>query len=348
MWFRLLYNKEELLKLLAIYKFIIKQRAVNCSMIIMAFIFTSEFAYGQQPYTFNLYMFSPMIINPGYTGSHDVFTVTGQTRWQWVGIPGAPRSGSISGSSPLKKSNAAMGGYINYEKFGVTNRTGFMYSYAYKVKLRPRTGGLSNKGRGPGIGTLSMGLSGGFDLRSSRWSEVNTSTPDIDDPAFAFDTGTLFEPNFGFGLFFYNDKLYGGFSVPRLMQYSDNPAEQTTKLSVRVSEMAYYLNAGVLLILSNEVKARPSTLLKWTPHGTFQAELNTNFIFNDIFTIGLTYRTTKTALVLAQFYFNRQFNLGYSYEYSFSDLAGFSAGSHEFMLQYEFGFNVKTTNPRYF
>ena len=93
---------------------------------------------------------------------------------------------------------------------------------------------------------------------------------------------------------------------------------------------------------------RPSTLLKWTPHGTFQAELNTNFIFNDVFTIGLTYRTTKTALVLAQFYFNRQLNLGYSYEYSFSDLAGFSAGSHEFMIQYEFGFNVKTTNPRYF
>ena len=194
-----------------------------------------------------------------------------------------------------------------------------------------------------------MGLSGGFDLRSSRWSEVNTSTPDLDDPAFTFDTGTLFEPNFGFGLFFYNEKFYAGFSVPRLMQYTDNPAEQTTKLAVRVTEMSYYLNGGVLLLLSNEVKARPSILLKWTPNGTFQAELNTNFIFLDgSLTFGLTYRTTKTALILAQYYVNRQLNFGYSYEYSFSDLAGFSAGSHEIMIQYEFGFNVKTTNPRYF
>ena len=317
-------------------------------MIFMVLFFTSDDVFGQQPYTFNLYMFSPMIINPGYTGSHDVFTITGQGRLQWVGIPGAPRSGSISGSSPLKKSNAAMGGYINYESYGVTNKTGFNFSYAYKIKLRPRTGGLGNRGRGQGIGTLSMGLSGGFDLRSSRWSEVNTSTPDLDDPAFTFDTGTLFEPNFGFGLFFYNEKFYAGFSVPRLLQYSDNPAEQTTKLSARVAEMSYYINAGVLFVLSNEVKLRPSTLLKWTPRGTFQAELNANFIFSDIFTIGLTYRTTKTALILAQFYFSRQFSFGYAYEYSFNYLAGFSAGSHEIMLQYEFGFNVRTTNPRYF
>ncbi|RLD24047.1 MAG: hypothetical protein DRI54_06605 [Bacteroidetes bacterium] len=344
----LLFNKEELLRSWIKYNLIFKQWAVKGSMIFMVLFFASDHVFGQQPYTFNLYMFSPMIINPGYTGSHDVFTITGQARMQWVGIPGAPRSASISGSSPLKKSNAALGGYINSESYGVTNRTGINFSYAYKIKLRPRTGGLHNRGRGQGIGTLSMGLSGGFDLRSSRWSEINTSNPDIDDPVFTFDTGTLFEPNFGFGLFFNNDKFYAGFSVPRLLQYSDNPEEQTTQLSARVTEMAYYLNGGVLLVLSNEVKLRPSTLLKWTPHGTFQAELNTNFIFNDIFTIGLTYRTTKTALVLAQFYISRQFSLGYAYEYSFNDLAGFSSGSHEFMLQYEFGFNVRTTNPRYF
>jgi len=344
----LLFNTKILLIHWGKYNYIIKQRAVKSSMIFLVLFFTSDHVFGQQPYTFNLYMFSPMIINPAYTGSHDVFTITGQARWQWVGIPGAPRSGGISGSSPLKKSNAAMGGYINTESFGVTKRTGIFYNYAYRMKLRPRTGGLKNRGRGQGIGTLSMGLSGGFDLRSSRWSEVNTSTPDIDDPVFAFDTGTLFEPNFGFGLFFYNEKIYAGFSIPRLLQYSDNPAEQTTKLSARVVEMAYYLNAGMLLVLSNEVKLRPSFLLKWIPHGTFQAELNTNFIFNDVFTIGLTYRTTKTAIVLGQVYINRQFSVGYAYEYSFNDLAGFSAGSHEIMLQYEFGFNVRTTNPRYF
>jgi len=310
--------------------------------------FTSLQAYGQQPLTFNLYMFSPMILNPGYTGSHDVFTVTGQARKQWVGIPGSPASASISASTPLRKSQAAMGMYINSETFGVTTRTGTYFSYSYKIKLRPRTGGLNNRGRGQGIGTLAMGLSGGFDLRSSRWSDVTTSSPDIEDPEFAFDSGTMFEPNFGFGLFFYNEKYYGGFSVPRILQYSDNPAERSTSLSARVGEMAYYLNGGVVLTLSNEVKLRPSTMLKWIPHSTFQAEINTNIIFNEVFTIGLTYRTTKTALVLTRFYFNRQFSAGYSYEYAFGDLVGFNTGSHEFMIQYEFGFNVKTTNPRYF
>jgi type IX secretion system PorP/SprF family membrane protein len=317
--------------------------------VFIIFYFTTLKAFSQQPYTFNLYMFNPMIINPGYTGSHDVFTITGQFSKKWVGISGAPASENIAISSPLKKSSASLGMYINHETFGVTQKTGTYFSYSYKIKLRSRTGGLNNRGRGQGAGTLSLGLSGGFDLKNSNWTEVTTSDPDFDDPEFSYNTGTLFEPNFGFGLFFYSDKYFGGFSIPRMLQYSDNRAENSNVLSANISEMAFYLNGGVLFNLSNDVKIRPSVLLKWVPHNTFQADINTNFIFwEDRFTVGLTYRTTQSAILLFQIYIIRQLSFGYSYEYSFNDLSGFSSGSHELMLQYEFGFNVKTTNPRYF
>lgn len=303
---------------------------------------------GQQPYSFNLYMFNPMSINPGYTGSHDVFTITGQGMYQWQGIKGAPQSASFAASTPLRSSNAAMGAFINTESFGVTNRTGFYYNYAYRLKLRQRTGGLGNKGRGEGFGKLSLGLSGGFDLRNSRWSEVNSSSPGVVDPEFAADSGVRFEPNFGFGAFFYNDTYYAGFSVPRLLQYSDNLIEGKTELSMRIPELAYYFNGGMVLLLSNQIKMRPQFLIKWVPKGTFQLDLNANFILADQITLGLTYRTTKTVIVLTRIYVNRQFSFGYGYEYSFNDLVGFSGGTHEIMLQYEFGFNVRTTNPRYF
>jgi type IX secretion system PorP/SprF family membrane protein len=239
--------------------------------------------------------------------------------------------------------------YINNETFGVTQRTGTYFSYSYKVKLRSRTGGVNNKGRGQGFGTLALGLSGGFDLRNSKWSEVTSSDPVVVDPEFAYNSGTLFEPNFGFGLFYFSEKYYGGFSAPRILQYSDNQSENSTVLTARVTEISYYLNGGALFYLSNRVKIRPSVLLKWIPRGTFQADINANFIFlDDRLTFGLTYRTTKTGIVLIQFYPIRQFSIGYSYEYSFNQLVGFSSGTHEVMLQYEFGFNVKTTNPRYF
>jgi type IX secretion system PorP/SprF family membrane protein len=326
-------------------------RYIHVSLLLFTFFFfrtSDQTVHAQQPYSFNLYMFNPMVINPGYTGSNDVFTIISQGKTQWTGIDGAPEAINLTAATPLRRSNAAMGAFINTERFGVTNRTGFYYNYAYRIKLRKRSGGLGNKGRGEGFGVLSMGLSGGFDLRNSRWSEVQSSDPFQQDPEFAFDSGVLFEPNFGFGLFFHNDKYYGGVSVPRFLRYTDNPLEQKTSLSLRIPELAYYFHGGMLFLLSNEFKLRPQFLVKWIPNGSFQLDLNANLIYLDMYTFGITYRTAKTISALLRVYVNRQFSVGYAYDYSFNDLSGFSGGSHELVIQYEFGFNVRTTNPRYF
>lgn len=302
----------------------------------------------QQPLSFNSYMFNTMLINPAYTGSREVFTVTGLGRKQWVGINGSPSIQSLSANSPLRRSKSSMGFNLMNESFGVTNRTGFYYNYAYRIKIGNGRGGIRNRGRGPGVGKIAFGMSAGFDLRSSKWSEVVTSDPLNADPQFYYDSGVKFEPNFGAGVYFNNNKYYAGFSIPRLMAWSDNPQEQTNKLSVRMGDMAYYLNAGGVFWLSRMVKVRPSVLLKWLPNSSFQADLNSNFIFDDRYTIGVTYRTTKSIVALMQIYITRQFSFGYSYDYSFSELQGFSSGSHEIMLQYEFGFDIKSSNPRYF
>jgi len=329
-----------------------KRRMLTLAGVIFFLLFFNfTKVYSQQPYTINLYMFNPMLVNPAYTGSHDVFTVSANGQKQWLGLTGSPFASSISAGSPLKRSNAAMGAFIKTEKFGVTSRTGFFYSYAYRIKIRNGKGGILNKGRGQGAGTLSFGLSGGFDLRNSNWTEVITSDEGIVDPEFAANSGTLFEPNFGFGLYFYNERVYAGFSVPRMLRYSDNPLEQSTKLSVRASEMPYYLNGGVVFDISRNVKMRPSVLFKWIPNQAFQGEFNANFIFgsgNKNYTIGLTYRTINSMIVLFQIDISRQLRIGGAYEYGFGFLSGFNSGSFEFLIQYEFGFNVRTTNPRYF
>lgn len=302
----------------------------------------------QQPLTVNDYMFSTMLINPAYTGSREVFTITGLARKQWVGIEGSPSVESISANTPLKRSKSSMGFNVMNEHYGVTNRTGLYYYYAYRIKVGDGKGGIGNRGRGPGVGKLSFGMSGGLDFRSSKWSDVNTSDPLNNDPQFYYDSGVKFEPNFGAGLYFNDNKYYAGLSVPRFLLWSDDPTEQTDKLSVRAGDMAYYLNAGAVFSLSRNLKIRPSFLLKWLPNSSFQADINANFVFYDRYTIGVTYRTVNTIVGLLQIYINRQFSFGYSYDYSFSELRGFSSGSHEIMLQYEFGFSIKSSNPRYF
>lgn len=314
------------------------------------FIFSSESneLCSQQPLIMNQYMFNTMLINPAYTGTRDVFTASAIGRKQWVGIHGAPTSQSLSVNSPLRRSKSSIGFNLMNESFGVTSRTGLYFNYAYRIKVGNGRGGIRNRGRGPGIGKVSFGMSGGFDLRYSEWSKVSTSDPLNADPEFYYDSGMKFEPNFGAGVYFNNDKYYAGLSIPRFLLWSDNPQEQTNQLSVRVGDMAYYIMGGGVFDLSHQVKIRPSILLKWLPNSSFQADFNSNFIFNEKYTIGITYRTINTVAVLLQVYFTRQFSFGYSYDYSFSELQGFSSGSHEILLQYEFGFDIRSSNPRYF
>lgn len=302
----------------------------------------------QQPMSFNQYMFNTMLINPAYAGSREVFTANGIARKQWVGIQGAPSVQSLSAHSPLRRSKSSMGFTIMSEQFGVTNRTGIYYNHAYRIKVGDGRGGIKNRGRGPGIGKISFGINAGFDLRSSKWSEVSTGDPLNADPEFYYDSGMKFEPNFGSGVYFNNNKYYAGFSIPRFLLWSDNPKEQSHNISFRMGNIAYYLMAGGVFDMSRNVKIRPSFLLKWLPNSSFQADINANLIFNEKYTFGLTYRTTKTIAALVQIYITRQFSFAYSYDYTFSQLQGFSSGSHEIMLQYEFGFNIRSTNPRYF
>ena len=62
----------------------------------------------------------------------------------------------------------------------------------------------------------------------------------------------------------------------------------------------------------------------------------------------LSHRTGDAAVGMLGYQFNRQLMLGYSYDYSVSKLRQYNGGSHELMLRYEFGYNVKAMSPRYF
>jgi type IX secretion system PorP/SprF family membrane protein len=315
---------------------------------VFQFLNKSNGLNAQQPLTYNDYMFNTMLINPAYAGSREVFTLTGLGRQQWVGIEGAPSIQSISANSPLRRSRSSMGFILSNERFGVTNRTGFYYDYAYRIKVGDGRGGIRNRGRGPGVGKLAFGMSAGFDLRNSNWTDVVTSDPNTADPEFFYNSGVKFEPNFGAGVYFNNDIYYAGLSVPRFLFWNDNPQDQTTTLTARLGDMAYYLNAGAVYTINRQLKVRPSFLIKWLPNSSLQADLNANFVLDNRYTLGVTYRTTSSIVALMQIYITRQFSFGYSFDYSFNQLQGFSSGSHEIMLQYEFGFDIKSSNPRYF
>jgi type IX secretion system PorP/SprF family membrane protein len=80
-----------------------------------------------------------------------------------------------------------------------------------------------------------------------------------------------------------------------------------------------------------------------------QFDVNLNFLLSNIFWVGASYRSGDAVVGIVEYQINRQLRVGYSYDYTLSKLRNHSSGSHEFMIGYDFGYDmIKMKTPRYF
>ena len=101
--------------------------------------------------------------------------------------------------------------------------------------------------------------------------------------------------------------------------------------------------------LNKDIQFQPSFLLRFVPGAPLEADFNAVFMFYDLLSLGVSYRTNASVDILTQIRINKQLSLGYSYEYSTNELSNFTSGSHEIMLRYQFDFSKgKIVTPRFF
>ena len=104
--------------------------------------------------------------------------------------------------------------------------------------------------------------------------------------------------------------------------------------------------------LSKTIKLKPAFLVKATNGAPVSYDLTANFLFNEKFWLGGSYRINeKTAAVggIVDFQVSRQLRVGYAYEKPISEIADYTTGTHEILLIYEFKFlSTKLKSPRYF
>lgn len=278
------------------------------------------------------YMLNGLVINPAYTGSREVFTANAMYRNQWVGFDGAPVTQVLSAHTPLKNKRLALGFMLNNEQIGVSNYTGISGNFAYRIPMDNAT--------------LSFGLSGGIQVLSARYSEL--STDQQNDQVFASDIRSNLQPDFGAGVYLKSKKYFVGLSIPSLMSRQYNITNEQVNMQSQPGDYNFILHGGYLFQLSERFKLKPSALARYVPNGSGQFDLNANLIYNDLFWIGVSYRYREALIALVEFQINQQFRVAYSYDYALSLFRHYSSGSHEIGLQYEFGFKVKSADPRFF
>lgn len=299
---------------------------------LLAFLRIS-YCYSQQESLLSQYMFNGLILNPAYAGSKNYASLTAMFRRQWTGFPGSPVTESASIHGPLKNKKVGLGLMLSNDHIGVTNQTDIYGSYAYHLPIRNAH--------------LSLGIQFGLSYIKSQLSDLTVW--DANDKVFELNTQTNLLPNFGAGLYYYAERFYLGISVPHLMNYDpDRTLGVEIKDAFRQTRH-YYVSSGVVFNAGNDLKIKPSVLVKYVAGAPFQFDLNMNFLLNDILWLGVSYRSKDAVIAMVEYQINKKFRLGYSYDLTLSRLRNYQSGSHEVLIGYDFGYNIlKIKNPRYF
>jgi type IX secretion system PorP/SprF family membrane protein len=277
------------------------------------------------------------VVNPAYaTDNLETINLGALYRAQWVGIEGAPSTGMFFAHKPMTE-NIEIGASIVHDQVGdVVKETSFFADFAYILRFKEKH-------------RLSLGVKAGAsffttDFFGFQYTDVE---PDL---AFANNLSRVY-PNIGTGVFYFTDQYYVGLSVPNLLQ-NTHLSRQDGVVANGVESNHYFLTAGYVFNLNENIKFKPAFMTKLVASAPASIDITANFLLYNKFEIGAAYRVQDAVSALANFKVNDQLRIGYSYDYTLTNLTKFNSGSHEFMLLFDIGYNKKKKgfdkSPRFF
>ncbi len=272
----------------------------------------------QQYPVFSQYYYNELVINPAFAGSHVQFSATAMYRNQWVNFPGAPKTYNFSSHTSLWKNRIGVGIMFNHDEIGSYKNNQIYGYYSYKIHLADAT--------------FSMGLQAGANIVGVDFSDLDLQSPG--DVSF-YNFANNFNPNFGAGLYYNKKNYFLGFSIPFIL--TNKMVNSFESLASEIREARYYfIRGGIILPLDrmDKVKINPSVLIRAQEGQPLSFDINSSIIFYDIFSLGGSYRLGDSFISFIDLKISEKIHFAYSYDWTTSDLNGFSNGTHEFMINF--------------
>lgn len=278
-----------------------------------------SFVNGQEHVDFGQYTLFQPTINIASAGSYTVPALSIYGRTQWTSIEGAPSKLGSQFIMPFSQNSISFS--LKQESIGVHSRQVLMGGYTHEVDFR-------------GENHLSFGLGLGIEMVNSRYSEAAPN--DSRDLNFGNDKKAI-GPEMEFGLYFYNNNLFFGFSIPSLI-YNEIVEDEgvlsgNTQLASKFWH--YYFLGGYKFQLNPKLDLRTSSLIKLNQNTPVEFDLNAEITLENKYGIGLSYRTKREILFMANYDFQYRMKIGYCY-HSYFAVNGHLLSGHEIVCVFVF------------
>ena len=298
-------------------------------------LFNSKLFAQTEP-MYSQYMYNMLGVNPAYAGNREALSLNFFQRNQWVGIKGAPKTTSISMDQSIKDGKLGWGIQVYDDRLGVEAASGLNGMLSTRIQVSEK-------------GILSGGLSFGMMNYRINLNDVNNRNNPNDPSFISIDNPSKWNPSLGMGIYYNTDRFYAGLATPSILK-ARLASYENMITSIQTSNAFHlFANAGYVFDINEDVKLKPSTMIKMVSGAPIETDINLNVWLKDLLGFGASYRTGDAFVGMVELQATSNLRFGYAYDMPFNPLKYFTKGSHELMLRYEVGnFKTKIKSTRYF
>ena len=302
-------------------------------LFILSFIIFRD-SFGQDP-TFSQFYANPLYLSPSFAGATAQYRIGMNYRNQWPAVPGVFHTYSISFDKAMPDFNSGFGVLATYDVAGEgnlsTTNIGLLYSYDFNINKEWHVR--------PGVNFKFYYL--GLDINKLIFSSQMTAsgtTPSITPPPF----DNVADVDFATSALVYNERIWAGFTLDHLLTPKTSFYGDDATVPVK-----FNMFGGVQILKKTRLRQKMqevlSVAMNFQRQGKFyQSDLGL-YYYKDPLIFGLWYRgiplvTTQAgdAIIGLIGIKTDQVHIGYSYDFTISNLIGSTSGAHEISLIYEF------------
>lgn len=282
---------------------------------------------------FSQYYTSPLYLNPGLAGSTPQPRLIFNSRLQWANLPKAFTTYSASADILIDDWSSAFGLLVMTDKAGSANLRNTSVQGTYAAKVRITEGWVFSPAVTFGYGSRSID----FD-KLIFGDQIIHNGPTTDDAIGHMGNRSYFD--FSSGAVIYNRTFWAGFSAYHINRPNYSFLGEDARLPMRLSTHAGFRIPIKHSVLSKSKLSSFAPSFVYRQQGEFsQLDIGSNIIFDPIL-IGLWYRgiplnknyNQQASMDAIIFILGLNLNfieVGYSYDFTISDIGPQSGGSHE-------------------